>query len=203
MRENTIRHFYSRTKEGNALTETAAEEQGKEKIRKPLRVDPSFKREVLKTLGGETLKICYNCGTCTSSCPIARFTESFRPRKMFRMAVLGLRERILSGEDLWLCLDCYTCDERCPQDVKPSELIGALKRIAVRAGRIHPVFRKEMDLIANDGRLYEITDFENDEREMLGLPPVPPVYVKEVKKIVKRTGLDKLAGIDWKEEPKA
>ena len=119
------------------------------------------------------------------------------------MAIMGLRERILSGEEVWLCLACYTCDERCPQDVKPSELIEALKHMAVKDGHIHPVFKKEMDLIANNGRLYEITDFENEEREMLGLPPVSPVHIEEIRKIVKRTGLDKLAGIDWKEESTA
>ena len=66
----------------------------------PLRLYPSFKYEVMKEHDGETLKICFQCGSCTSSCPTARFSDSYRPRTIIRMAQLGLRQKVLQNTDL-------------------------------------------------------------------------------------------------------
>ncbi|MEM2935889.1 MAG: hypothetical protein QW231_01785, partial [Candidatus Bathyarchaeia archaeon] len=53
---------------------------------KPLKVNPHFRHEVMDFPGGKTLKTCFQCGTCTSSCPVARFSSSYRPRQILQMA---------------------------------------------------------------------------------------------------------------------
>ena len=62
-----------------------------------LRVDPHFKHKLLQVPGGETFKFCYQCGTCTATCPIARFTDVFRPNKIIHLAKLGIRNAVPKG----------------------------------------------------------------------------------------------------------
>jgi len=33
--------------------------------------NPEFAREVSQQHGGETLSLCFQCGTCTGSCPLS------------------------------------------------------------------------------------------------------------------------------------
>ncbi len=39
-----------------------------------------FRRKVMVTPGAEKLMRCYQCGTCTADCPIAKRVPEFRPR---------------------------------------------------------------------------------------------------------------------------
>ena len=39
-------------------------------------IDPKFKYEISKMHGGERLLRCFQCGTCTSDCPVARFSDT-------------------------------------------------------------------------------------------------------------------------------
>jgi heterodisulfide reductase subunit C len=132
-------------------------------------MDASFANQIAAEPGGEFIRRCFACGTCTASCPVREVTERYNPR---RMAVLGLRERVLSSDFIWLCSTCYACYERCPQDVRITELMHAIKNVAVREGYIHPSFRTQVGLIRDHGRLYDITSFENERRVELGLPAI-------------------------------
>ncbi len=154
-------------------------------------LDPKFKYEIAKEPGGENIKYCFQCGTCTSGCPVAELDSKYNPRRIIRMAILGMRERVLSGDFIWLCSTCYTCYERCPQDVRITEVMNALKNMAVRAGYIHPAFRAQAELIAGHGRLYEVDEFTNEKRAEVGLPALPS-SAPEVAEIYGVTGLDSL-----------
>jgi len=101
------------------------------------------------------------------------------------MVLLGMREDVLKSDFIWLCSTCYTCYDRCPQDVRLTDIMTALKNIAVREGYIHPSFREQARLVGEFGRLYEIEDFDNKKREKMGLPPVKKI-IEEVKKLVKK-----------------
>jgi len=154
-------------------------------------LNPNFKREVLTLPGGETLLRCYSCGDCTASCPVSAIDRKFNPRRIMRMVILGLKERVLKSDFVWLCSTCYACQERCPQGVKIFEIMTLLKNMAVKEGYIHPSFKKQAELVRDLGRLYEIDDFDNKKRERLGLPPVKKV-IEEVGEIFERTGATKL-----------
>ncbi len=156
-------------------------------------LDPDFKSEISKEPGGEHLKRCFSCGTCTAGCPVRDITEKYNPRKIIRMAILGLRDEVLSSDFIWLCSSCYSCYERCPQDVRIPELMNAIKNIAVREGYLPGAYRTQVDLLWDHGRLLEISDFENEERQRHGLPPIYE-KVEGVRRILKVTGVDKLRG---------
>ena len=135
-------------------------------------LDPKFKYEIAKQPGGENIKVCFGCGICTASCPVREIDETYNPRKIIRMALLGMRDAVLKSDFIWLCSTCYTCAERCPQGVKFTDVINAIKNIAAKEGYIHPALRMQAELLEKDDRLYEIGDFDNKKREKLGLPKI-------------------------------
>lgn len=159
-----------------------------------------FREEISKFPGCDKLMLCFQCGTCTADCPVGRHLEEYNPRRIAVMAKLGLKKKLFSGDLLWLCTGCYTCLERCPQNVKLAEIISNLKGAAVREGFLHPAFKKVVEELVEHGYIYEITDFIDEERETQGLPPAPKVNIEEVRKIMRRAGLDKLIGIELKED---
>lgn len=127
-------------------------------------LDPSFKYEVSTETGGQNIKMCFNCGICTVSCPVRRIDETYNPRKIIRMVLYGMKKEVLSSETIWKCVHCLTCLERCPQDVKFAEVIEALKTLAVREaeeGNIEikgPQFPFDTifkDSIESHGRVFE------------------------------------------------
>ena len=135
-------------------------------------LDPNFKYEVAAEMGGTNITRCFGCGTCTAGCPVREIDEKYNPRKIIRMVLLGMRDKVLKSDFIWLCSTCYTCYDRCPQDVQLTAIMTALKNIAAREGYIHPSFKEQARLVKEFGRLYEVEDFDNKKREKLGLPPV-------------------------------
>lgn len=99
-------------------------------------MDANFKYEIASQPGAENFKRCFTCGTCTASCPVAEVNEDYDPRKIIRMAILGMREQVLSSDVLWMCSRCYTCYALCPQNVKFTDVIGILREMAIKEGYV-------------------------------------------------------------------
>lgn len=111
------------------------------------KLNPQFKYEITRYPGGENLKHCFACGTCTASCPIAEIDEEYNPRKIIHMALLGMKERVLSSPLIWQCAMCYTCFALCPQNVKMTDIMNVLRTMAVEEGYVDRSFKKNVDLI--------------------------------------------------------
>ncbi|MDH4210958.1 MAG: 4Fe-4S dicluster domain-containing protein [candidate division WOR-3 bacterium] len=150
---------------------------------------PRFKYEVATEPGGENIKLCFACGICTASCPIREVDNRYNPRKIIRMVLLGMKDRILKSDFIWLCSSCYACSERCPQGVRFTEVMNAIKNLAVKAGFVHPAYLLQVGIIKKFGRLYEIDSFDNNKRTSLGLPVVAKAKMFTAK-ISALTGLD-------------
>ena len=151
-------------------------------------IDPKFKYEIAKMPGGEKLMRCFQCGTCTSDCPVARFSETYRPRQIIRMAQLGLRERILNSDTLWLCASCFTCTDRCPQDVEVASVIRVLRNLAAEKGIVPQVFKEQASNILELGYAYKIPELRIKKRESLGLPPLPKGNPESIRKTLRGVG---------------
>ena len=92
----------------------------------------SFMAEVIATTpGAETLITCLQCGTCGGSCPSGPDMDH-TPRQLFAMIGAGMREEVLRSNTPWYCVACYYCTVRCPKDIPSTDLMYALKRMAVR-----------------------------------------------------------------------
>jgi heterodisulfide reductase subunit C len=159
-----------------------------QKLIKASEMDPKFKYEIAKMHGGEKLMRCFQCGTCTSDCPVARFSDTYRPRQIIRMAQLGLRERVLNSDTLWLCAACFTCTDRCPQDVEVASVIRVLRNLAAEKGYVPQVFKEQASSILESGYAYKIPELRIKKRESLGLPPLPKGNVESIKKSLMGVG---------------
>jgi heterodisulfide reductase subunit C len=135
-------------------------------------LDPFFKHEIADQPGGEGIRACFSCKACTAACPIESVNERYDPRKIIRMVLLGMRKEVLENEFIWLCSSCYSCHEVCPQNVRFTEVMFAIKNLAAREGCVPGGLIAQKSLLKEHGRLYEITEFENEKREKLGLPPI-------------------------------
>ncbi len=152
----------------------------------------AFPEAVKRRLGGETITLCYQCGTCASSCPVAKITDRFNPREVIRLSLLGERNEVVSGDAIWLCCSCYNCQERCPQKVEIADLIYALRNIAFREGYIPNIYSEFAGALSNDGRIVKVSRFVENKRPTLGLPALQPTGADALRKILSATGFDKL-----------
>jgi heterodisulfide reductase subunit C len=107
-------------------------------------LDPQFKYEVADQPGGENIKNCFACGVCTGGCPVSEIDPAYDPRKIIRMIILGMKERVLSSDFIWLCSLCNTCSFICPQDVRFSEVMAVLRDMSVKEGFVDPSFPQQI-----------------------------------------------------------
>jgi quinone-modifying oxidoreductase subunit QmoC len=96
-----------------------------------IKPDLGYVKEVIAA-GGESLKKCYQCATCTVVCDVTGDAKPF-PRKEMVWAQWGLKDRLINDADVWLCHQCADCTAKCPRDAKPGEVLGAIRRTAYRA----------------------------------------------------------------------
>jgi len=159
---------------------------------KSTEVDKQFKYLISKAPGGEKLLSCIQCGTCTSDCPVARFSDGYRPRQIIRMAQLGLKKRIIASEALWLCASCFTCTGHCPQNVEVADIVRVLRNFAAQQGHIPRVFKELGSSILESGYAYRIPELRVKKREALGLPPLPKCTTANLSKTLSNVHFQKL-----------
>lgn len=93
--------------------------------------DLSVLEEVTAIPGAESLAYCYQCGKCTSVCPVD-VVGDYSPRKVFRRTQLGIS--LFESEDLWLCTTCSDCLRVCPKEVNMIDIMPAVREKAVMDG---------------------------------------------------------------------
>ena len=152
-------------------------------------VDLAFKRKLDRIIGGELHSYCFQCGACVGDCPTARYSERFNPRRIMLMCILGRHEELLRADAvIWECTNCYNCLERCPQDVRPAEVIVALKNLCRERGAQPEKIGFMVSSVEKTGLTGKVTPAINKIRADLGLEPVKPQPVKEILALLGRPG---------------
>lgn len=89
----------------------------------------SFKARV-EELSGQNIYLCYQCGACSSGCPLSKEMDLL-PSKVMRLVQLG-REDPLSSRTIWVCSTCFECEARCPRGIDIASVMEALREIMLR-----------------------------------------------------------------------
>jgi Fe-S oxidoreductase len=82
--------------------------------------------DLIRDAGGESFKLCFQCGMCTASCPW-NAVRSYTPHRLITEARFGLAD--LEDEGWWLCTTCRLCVSRCPRGVGITDIIRAVRTI--------------------------------------------------------------------------
>jgi heterodisulfide reductase subunit C len=99
----------------------------------------------------EAVSVCYQCGTCSGSCPVAPAGGmDYTPRTIMRMIQAGMEDEVLASETVWTCAACYACAVRCPRDIDITDVMIRLRNLALIRG--HPA----RSGIARRGRIYNV-----------------------------------------------
>ena len=73
---------------------------------------------------------CFNCGNCTAVCPLAEDSGGF-PRRVIRMAQVGMEQELLASEEIWRCYACGECTQTCPRQADPAAFMAAARSYAI------------------------------------------------------------------------
>ena len=124
-------------------------------------LDKGFGQRVMQHSGCSKISECLQCGTCSSTCPVSLYMD-YTPRKLMAMIKAGFKDEALRSQTIWLCSSCYSCTVMCPAQIKITDVMYSLKRMAIEE-RIYPkrfptpVLAKAMaDIIAKNGRNSEM-----------------------------------------------
>lgn len=124
---------------------------------------PSFADEISSEMyatGTRGLNCCIQCATCSATCPAVDYMDH-TPRRLIAMINAGLKDEVLASNTFWTCASCYACSERCPKEIRPSDLMYALKRYSIwkrryRKDLVGPAFsRRFVRTILRNGKSYE------------------------------------------------
>ncbi len=92
--------------------------------------DLDFIRD-MKEVGGDTLKKCFQCATCSVVCPLSSDGDPF-PRREMIYAQWGLKGKLISDTNVLLCHQCGDCSTHCPRGAKPGDVLGAIRAYAYK-----------------------------------------------------------------------
>jgi heterodisulfide reductase subunit C len=135
----------------------------------------------------ETVAVCYQCGTCSGSCPVVPAGGmDYTPRAIMRMLQAGMEDEVLSSETIWTCATCFSCAVRCPREIDITEVMMRLRNLALTRG--HPartnVGRRGriynwdfMQIVRRFGRMYELElvlryHLRTNPLNLLGMAPI-------------------------------
>lgn len=95
--------------------------------------DKEFAKWVTSQIGGDKLRHCIQCGTCSGVCPLALYMD-YTPRRLINLAREGFKKEVLGSFTIWLCASCYACRVECPKSIQITDIMYLLKRRAIEEG---------------------------------------------------------------------
>jgi heterodisulfide reductase subunit C len=122
--------------------------------------DSAFAEQVSEQ-SGVNVNRCYQCLTCTLSCPSV-FAMDYFPHQLVRLVQLGAKAEVLRSATIWVCASCETCVTRCPNEIDIPRLMDTLRQMAMRENisgkeKTAPVYHRAfLKSVRQLGKPYEL-----------------------------------------------
>jgi Fe-S oxidoreductase len=127
--------------------------------------------QAVEDVGGEELKRCYQCGTCTAVCPWGNL-EDFSPRRFIEMTRLGIEG--FEGFS-WTCANCRLCRDNCPQEIDIPGIFQAVRRVLLEWGSNPSELNLAIASLRSDGNPWgEPAQKKTAWAEKLAVPGLAP-----------------------------
>lgn len=133
----------------------------------------------------ESIRPCFQCGICASSCPVFRVAPEINPRH-------AIDEIVKTGEiepdgSEWSCAYCLMCEQRCPMGVSLAHLLVAVKNVSTQKGSAPEGLPEIIHSILSTGVIAQGMDLDK-MRQKYDLPSLKRPTAKEVRKVLELTG---------------
>lgn len=152
---------------------------------------------------GISLRICYNCSTCSTICPVALETGGkYNPRTIIQLANFGMQEKLVEDltPNVWDCTMCELCQEECPQNVNLHETFIVIKNAAALSHNIPTSYTSETKQVYENGKAVPLQPAIVKRREQLGLPESYNIDVKEIQTLMDMTPAKTVLAYEEKRE---
>jgi Fe-S oxidoreductase len=113
-----------------------------------LTFDTTLEKKI-EEIGDVTASVCYQCGTCTASCPLG-----VQVRKLLRDIQLGAMSEAINDNNVWGCATCKLCELQCPRGVDITDLLHSLRILAFEARKAPPKLEQALWGIYEQGNPY-------------------------------------------------
>ena len=87
-------------------------------------------------ISGQDIGKCFQCGTCSGSCPMMGHINC-APRRLMAFVQLGHSEALAEINTPWVCASCHTCMVRCPRGIDIPRVMEALRLLKLRQNINH------------------------------------------------------------------
>ena len=93
-------------------------------------VSEQLRRKIIE-ISGQDIGKCFQCGTCSGSCPMTAHVNCL-PRQVMALLQLGYEEALADVNMPWVYASCYQCTVRCPRGIDIAKVMEALRQIRLR-----------------------------------------------------------------------
>ena len=85
-----------------------------------------FEKLLSEVPGGEKLRTCIQCGSCSATCP-GTGKNPYTHRQFWKFVQFGDTERVLEAQNYWNCTNCELCEKRCPRGIPLGKIIMKMR----------------------------------------------------------------------------
>lgn len=119
--------------------------------------------------------VCMTCGMCACACPVSG-VDGFDPRKVVRMAAMGLERELVESRWPWICTMCGKCEQACPMEVRIADIVRHIRSLRDREqvpGILHKGLQAALETgnnlrLPKDDFLFILEDVAGEIREEPG-----------------------------------
>jgi len=119
--------------------------------------------------------VCMTCGICACTCPVSG-VDGFDPRKVVRLAAMGLDQELVESRWPWICTMCGKCEQACPMEVRIADVVRRIRSLRDRdqvPGILHKGLQAALETgnnlrLPKDDFLFILEDVAGEIREEPG-----------------------------------